>query len=76
MFMPLYLQIRNLKSAHENGLSYSSRKLILQIYSTSLLETFARAAVLILSADICFHFNIIPLLFPSFVVLWAKMLSK
>lgn len=67
---------RNLKSAHENSLSYSSRKLILSIYSTSLLETCACVAVSILSADICLHFNIIPQLFPYFVGLWAKMLSK
>lgn len=49
------------KSVHEPGTSYSSRKLILSIYLASLLEIFACATVLIFSADMCFHFNNIPL---------------
>lgn len=57
-----YIKI-NLKSGSENYLSYSSRKLVLSIYSTSLLETFSCVAVMILSVDMCLHFNIIPLLF-------------
>lgn len=53
------------KSVHETGTSYSSRKLILPIYLAPLLEMFACTTVLIFSADMCFHFNNIPV-FPLF----------